>query len=391
MGALAAVLPPGQAGAQTIVSVSIDSPGDGTVLRGTAGALRVAGRAQASAGGALQQYDVMIILDVSGSTSNPSGIPGAKGPTATILGAEVAGAERLVNRLDPRTTRVGVVTFSGDYDQWGRAVPGVPAATLELPLTTDLERAHVVLQNAFARGAHGGTDMSAGLRLAIREMAGLPGALGALRPGARRIALLLTDGFPTLPVGPVGPTANKPDVELAVNAARLAAKAGITIHTFAIGPEALSAPFATTEIARVTGGRFTPVARPEEVAEILPRTSLAGIERVELTNVTTGEVGQGVSVLADGGFGGVVPLGPGANRIRARAIAADGAEGLATITVTFEPPGHAARGAALEDRAKELEKLRERTKILEEELRDLTEKKRSLDIEIRREKDVKKP
>ena len=52
------------------------------------------------------------------------------------------------------------------------------------------------------------------------------------------IELLLTDGFPTLPIGAAKRLAPE-DTDLAINAARLAGKAGIKVHVFALGEEAL--------------------------------------------------------------------------------------------------------------------------------------------------------
>ena len=61
------------------------------------------------------------------------------------------------------------------------------------------------------------------------------------RSDAVKVELLLTDGFPTLPIGAAKRLAPE-DTDLAINAARLAGKAGIKVHVFALGDEALSYP-----------------------------------------------------------------------------------------------------------------------------------------------------
>ena len=82
--------------------------------------------------------DVMIVVDVSGSTSAPSGVdvdgdgdigldpeyelvvpgtypPGTKNtdPGDSILAAEIEAGAALIKTLDPTRVRVGIVSFSG--------------------------------------------------------------------------------------------------------------------------------------------------------------------------------------------------------------------------------------------------------------------------------------
>ena len=46
---------------------------------------------------------------------------------------------------------------------------------------------------------------------------------------------------------------------------RLARKAGITINTYALGPNALANPIAATEVARITLGTYLPVRNPGDI------------------------------------------------------------------------------------------------------------------------------
>ena len=57
------------------------------------------------------------------------------------------------------------------------------------------------------------------------------------------MVLFLTDGLPTFPMG-TGAVPDPGDTEAALAAARLAHKAGITVNTYALGPNALSNPIA---------------------------------------------------------------------------------------------------------------------------------------------------
>jgi hypothetical protein len=337
----------------------------------------------------------MLIIDVSGSTREPSGVDidgngvvgqlvhertgllgrsvsGSSDPGDSILAAEVAAGHRLLARLDPATTRVGVVSFSGP--------DGKPAAHLDQPLTDDFEAVGAALRRILAGGSFGGTDMAAGIRLAVRELAGLQGHVSPRAPGGRKAGILLTDGFPTLPFGD-GQARDHRDVEVAVAAAGVAARAGIAIHTFGLGEQAASAPEASMEIARSTGGRYTPIATPGDIVELIQRTSFSGVDILLLRNATTGQPAANLTVTADGAFRGDVPLAPGSNRIAVEVLTTDGKKVAAGVTVHYRPQAsldlQLRRNRELE---LQVESLRQRTRALEE----AAERQRRLELEIRR-------
>jgi len=52
--------------------------------------------------------------------------------------------------------------------------------------------------------------------------------------------------------------------------------AGIRIHSYALGTQALTRPIAATEIARVTLGTFTPVLEPGAIVSIAEGTANGG-------------------------------------------------------------------------------------------------------------------
>jgi hypothetical protein len=220
-------------------------------------------------------------------------------------------------------------------------------AWLEVPLTFDYGKVDRALTAVLARGANGATNYAAGLRLAITELAGLPGALSTPRAGARRIVLFLTDGMPTLPIGK-GSISDPGDVEAAVRAAELANKAGITINTYAMGMKALEYPKAATEMSRATLGTYTPVQRPGDIVALLQGVTFADVEDVVLTNLTTGDLSTDVRLSPDGSFHGFVPVTEGVNRVRVSALASDGSEGAVEFDLVFQLGG-------LSEREKELE------------------------------------
>ncbi len=381
------------------VRIRIDSPRPGELVQSRMHVAPIRGAASAEGDGP-PDFDVMIAIDVSDSTNSASGAdvngngvvgvnprqellpPGtypddvlSTDPGDSVLAAEVAAARKLIDGLDPRRVRVGILTFAGEMDpQSGeRLRPDQQDAWLELPLSADLDRARSLLPAILARGTRGATDFAAGIRLAIGELAGLTGARSTPRPGARRVILFLTDGIPTFPIGSGG-SCDPGDIEAAVNAARLAHAADITINTYAIGPAALTSPVAATEVARVTNGAYTPLRRPADIVAALQGVSFANIDDVVVTNLTTGDFSTDVQLAPDGSFVGYVPVREGRNHLRVSALASGGARGEVELDLDFKV-------AELSDRelARELERVRERNK----ELQLLLERKRIEDFRAR--------
>ena len=218
-----------------------------------------------------------------------------------------------------------------------------------------------------ARGPHGGTNFAAGVRLAVRELVALSGAKSSPRSGAKKVILFLTDGTPTFPIG-VGSAADPGDTEAALSAARLARKAGITMNTYALGPNALTNPIAATEMARLTLGSFLAVRNPGDIISFLQGVTFANIEDVVFTNLTTREISTDVDLSPDGSFSGFVPVREGLNRVRITALASDGSSGSVEIDLVFETSDLSARELARElgrirDRNKQLMLLLERDRI----------------------------
>ena len=374
------------------VDVRVSSPVPGEVVRNKVHLAPIRGVASSSGEGPAQ-YDVMIAIDVSQSTDCASGVDvdgdGVVGinpkmeflPSGTypenscntdaedsILSAEIAAARALIRSLEPGRVRLGLLTFSGEVDPISgeRARLDQQDAWLEVPLGSDWEVIDQALAAVLAKGPHGATNFAAGVRLGIRELAGLSSSVSQPRNSARKLLLFLTDGRPTFPIGK-GAVEDPGDVEAAINASRLAHKASVAINTYALGPQALTYPLALTEMARVTLGAYTPVQNPGDIIALLQGVSFANVDDVVFTNLTTGDFSTDVRLMPDGGFSGFVPVKEGKNRVRITALGSDGSRESIEIDVNFAV-------SELSDRelARELERIRQRNK----ELRILLERKR---------------
>jgi len=356
-------------------------------------------------------FDVFLVVDVSHSTRCASGVDtdrdgtlgtnpqlellpsGTHPPDAcntdpgdSVLATEVAAARSLLRGVEPGRVRMGLITFSGDVDlETGlRLDPAQSDAWLEVPLTDDFSEVERGLDRVLERGPHGATNFSAGVRLAITELAGLRGARSRPRPDAKGVVLFLTDGTPTFPIG-LAENSDEGDVEAALAAARLAHQAGVTINTYAIGPDALTSPVAATEMARETLGSFTPVRNPGDLGAVLQGVSFSNIEDVVVTNLTTGDFSTDVRLEPDGSFSGFVPVREGSNRVRVTALASDGERGSVEVDLRFSMAGISDR-----ELAKELERIRERNKQLKlllerkriEAFRRREQQRKELEIEL---------
>jgi len=331
----------GAAAAQTPV-VQFAAPREGAVL--TEPQVTVTGRAEPQTR-PTAAFDVMIVMDTSGSTNVPAAVgerAGASivlgGPLGipmggpTILQTEVTAARRFVDVADRSVTRIGLVTFSEGGG--GRA----GNAWVEQPLTSDYDAVRRTLDRIAQRTPYGGTDMVAGLRLAVRELRALEGADSAPRADARKVVLFMTDGFPTLPY-PAHQLIDPRNVGATLDAARLAARGGIVVHTFCLGREALSAPVVCRDTARITGGTYQPVQRPADIVSLLPATNIGQVDLVSVRNATTGQMARRLDVDATGRFSADVPLAPGANRLVAQVQGAAPEAAMATMIVHYRPAG----------------------------------------------------
>jgi len=237
-----------------------------------------------------------------------------------VLAAEVAAARRLLLQLNSETTRVGVLSFS-------------EGARLLQPLTHDFEQVKRAFDDIMRNGPYGGTNMVEGIRMGITELMGI--GTSEKRTDAVKVQFLLTDGFPSLPIG-AGKRAAPEDTNLAINAARLAGKASIKIHVFALGEEALTYPRAAVGIAKESGGAYTPVTRPADALAVVENISIVGVDYVQIVNRTNGQKATQLRLAADGFFSSAVPVVEGRNQIEVYARASDGTNGHDSVTVYYQ-------------------------------------------------------
>jgi len=360
----------------------------------------------------MKRFDVVFVLDTSQSTAAPTGVDvdgdgvvgeARLGPVGqvfgmntdaddSILAAEVAAARKVLAGLDPRNTRVAVVTFAGEPAGSSRGLFGSsrvvdPAITVE-PLTRDHERVERALDRVQARGPRGMTHMAAGVDQATVELLGLSGALSKPDRESEKVVLFFTDGQPTLPYQGL----QADNVRAVLRAAQRAHRAGLRIHSFAIGPEALAGPIATVEMASITEGSFTPVRHPGGLVTIVDGVSFANIEEIEVRNATNGEEAHYVRSHADGSWDALVPLEPGKNRIEVMALATDGARAQEALTLHYAPDAEdpyvprelvAKRNELLERRLVEIRRARV---TAEREAAEKTRRELALEIERERAK-----
>jgi len=342
----------GKAGAlSTELRLAIDYPDDGGIVSDAEGAF-VAGRALALLG-EFRRFDVMLVLDTSDSTRaasgsdvNENGVVGEDRMLGvfpitdagdSILAAEVAAARRVLQSFDARSTRVGLVTFSGAVTApSGTFVVGgsaLPPALTQQELTTDYRLVDKALVRVLERGPEGLTNMTEGVRLALRELKGYRGGISKPDPESEKVVLFFTDGQPTLPYE------NSPqqNVRSVLRAADQARRTRVTIHTFAIGPEALEGPVAVVEMARVSRGRFTPVRKPGDILQVIENVDFANLDELTVENQTLKQPAIELVQKADGGFGALVPVQPGRNVIEVRARASDGTEARAQVAIQHLP------------------------------------------------------
>jgi Mg-chelatase subunit ChlD len=356
--------------------VQILSPKEGSRITQDQNTVLVSGKVATDIGRS-PNVDIVFVIDISGSTSQYAGADlGDLGPLPdnsgafglgrpqisvggfgigqppvrnlrnSILAAEVAASRRLLLQLNSQTTRISIVTF------------GEGARVLQ-PLTHDFDQVRRVLDDILRAGPYGGTNMAEGIRAGITELMGLGSS--EKKSDTIKVEFLLTDGFPTMPIGG-GRRATPEDTNFAINAARLAGKAGIKVHVFALGEEALSYPAAAVGIAKESGGTYTPVSRPADVLAVVENISVVGVDYVQVVNQTTGQKAMHLRLAADGFFSSAVPVAEGRNQIDVFARASDGSTRRDSVSVYYEPG---------KQRALELEVFLEREKNLKLEVERL--------------------
>ena len=226
---------------------------------------------------------------------------------------------------------MALVGFSGDIvgTLLGHTDLTVPDAVLEHPLTPDYAQIREALDRLQARGARGGTNVAAGIRLGVEELLGLSANGSHFRPDAQRLILLLTDGIPTFPVG--NTASDSEDKILAISAAHVAFEGGIRIYAYGMGMEVLSEPFALEETARISGGRYIPLSHPADIRDQLEEAKFVDLRSLDVSNVTLDRPALDKLLYPEGYFIATVPITQGINEIVVKAAASDGSQAQDSI------------------------------------------------------------
>lgn len=339
------------------VWVDVDSPADGTELESSVAYDEVRGWAGA---GQQIEHDVIVVIDASGSTAiasgsdvdgdgkvgeqskrrreawrnfNPAYLSNDSGDT--ILAAELLATRRLVERMGPGRTRIGLVSFSSE-------------CRIEAPLGSDEARLGHALDALDQGFGSGGTNMARALEVATEAL------VVARPPGQerRQSILILSDGYPTMPEGRA--------VDATYEAAAEARALGIRIYSFALGLGPLEDDDVFVELALMSGGGHVRLDQPGEIVHELALVNLTEVGEIAIRNLTLDQDARATRVFPDGSFDALVPLREGENRIRVTARGDAGGEAVEERSVLFRrSPEDAESAQAFK------EKLRLRTREVE--------------------------
>jgi hypothetical protein len=296
----------------------------------------------------------------------------------SVLSSELLAARALIDRLDRRSFRIGIVAFSD-------------RARVVAPLGSrpeGLRRALAGLRDDFWRDLRG-THFADAIRVSLAQLRPdpaqeRPGGSAAVRTAgvADREAsiLLLSDGAPTLP--PHKDNAQRHSVE----AAQDAALAGVRVYTFALGSEAGPALDIYRAMAATSGGRFERIEGPGDAVARLRQVDLADLRELRIENLTSGQPARALRTFPDGSFDGFVSLEVGENRLRVTAVARDGSAEQLEREVRYRPsqpgaPESAALRAGLEALLGELRRRTREVELWAEVERGRTVQLRELELD----------
>ncbi|MFI5317216.1 MAG: VWA domain-containing protein [Myxococcota bacterium] len=297
--------------------------------------------------GPLELFDVVFVIDTSGSTADSSGLgsrpswfsrlPGVSvSRSDSVLGAEVGAIESLLDGFDARTTRVGLVSFAGEPN------PRADNAWVDAPLTSNYEEVRKALADRLLVDPEGGTDLRAGLLRGAIELLGTRSSESQPRKHATKHLVVLTDGMPNLP--------ERDPVRGAIHAAESLAKRDIRVHVFVIGREAHGAGRDIVPVAEVTHGEYHAVEDLSKLAPLLAQIEFRSLRELRVENKTTGAPASDLVRDVDGSWSALVPFVVGANHIEVVAVASDGRERRVERDVSFGTVALDAEQTARRDR-----------------------------------------
>jgi hypothetical protein len=223
--------------------------------------------------------DVVIAIDRSTSTRNPTGIDidgnGQVGEFRdsrftdagdSLLAAELSAVERLIELARLGGMRFAIVSYSGraSFPLEDSTTPYVDHrdARIEAELTDDPAALQAAVAQVARRGSDGASSFVPAMRLAVRSLS-VPGDEN--QPPRRRRVLFLADTPTPVRYAPMDRIAyDDPRMQLE---AQRAIASGVSFHSFGIGEAALTpdGPHALAEIAGATGGTYRAVPDPRNL------------------------------------------------------------------------------------------------------------------------------
>ncbi|MDX1924947.1 MAG: VWA domain-containing protein [Pirellulaceae bacterium] len=176
--------------------------------------------------------DICLVLDRSTSMkfrvdSNETGMSLSdrrfcRAPNGSSRWAALDKAVRVFHdelRKNTAEEQISVITFGSDLDNVQPGLCGrLPSASLDLPLTTNIDSADGTINTLSNSVWNGNTEIAAGIDLAVAELAS-----PRSRRFADRVMIVLTDGFPT--------------AGDAIASAANAAAQRITVYAITFGPD----------------------------------------------------------------------------------------------------------------------------------------------------------
>ncbi len=321
----------GPAFAMEKIWAEVQEPLEGDRIREPIGLVEVKGWAGTGFRG---KHDVVVTLDRSASTFGPSGsdingngivgrirsldrfgqrVRGMDDEGDTIASAQLVAAQRLIERLNPETTRMGLVTFGST-----ERIRAKIGSTRE-----ELLKALLLLPHAPETG---GTYFYGAIIASINAFGIDPNNSSEQR---HRSIIFLSDGLPNQP----GTFADA--TKFAVRAAKHAARAGIRIHSFALGDVVASRPEVFQQMANATHGELLILEKPGEIVNLVPHLSLTKLSHVRIDNLSSSQPAKAVRLFPDGSFDAYAPLEVGKNILRITIHGEDGAEHAIDRVVHF--------------------------------------------------------
>ena len=329
------------------VQLSIDTPQPHALLGGPSALAFLSGRALAFDIGT-QGLDLILAIDTSDSTDERFFEPGSvrvgersfwlelrdnlaqrrQAPTEeTLLGAQIRVAQELLARLDPRTTRVGIVAYAGDWE------PEIPDSRTEVGLTADFDEVRRGLARIQRRGSWGPTNMVAGLMRGVSELLATPSALASPRAEVGRVVVILGDwtGLRPFRENPTAPT------ELSALRVSYAQRAQVRVDSVVVGEEARRPLAAARHLAAATRGSVTRVSDPADLEALFEELDYTRVELIQVRNRSLGSPWRTALRTADGGFASLVPLEEGLNHLQVSVRARNGTGVMREVDVGYAP------------------------------------------------------